>query len=258
MNRGLGVCCVAETLVAGGRRDRCDRDALGVQLLPGSSASLSPRASRRRPGDPVPPVDTHASGRPADQLHDWAEQRAPAIGNSGHRARGLRATPPGSPRSRTRSAISPGPRWRASGRWKAITAPTGARRCHPTATCSPPIRGVRLDGTGGNLRIVGDDDGSSDDGGLARAMGPMQFIPGDLAVVRRRRQQRRHRQPGQHRRCRARPRRAICAGAERISLHRGGGSPRCGPTTTPASTRAPCATGQPLTRRVTRYSRMNR
>ncbi|MDT5108016.1 MAG: hypothetical protein QOI25_5529, partial [Mycobacterium sp.] len=30
-------------------------------------------------GDPVPQIDTHAKGRPADQLHDWAMQRAPAL-----------------------------------------------------------------------------------------------------------------------------------------------------------------------------------
>ncbi|WP_373877656.1 lytic transglycosylase domain-containing protein, partial [Mycobacterium kiyosense] len=45
---------------------------------------------------------------------------------------------------------------------------------------TPPIRGVRLDGTGGNLRIVDDDtaasSGASDDDGVQRAMGPMQFI----------------------------------------------------------------------------------
>jgi membrane-bound lytic murein transglycosylase B len=32
------------------------------------------------PGDPVPKIDTHARGRPADQLHEWAAQRAPALG----------------------------------------------------------------------------------------------------------------------------------------------------------------------------------
>ena len=45
---------------------------------------------------------------------------------------------------------------------------------------SPPIRGVRLDGTDGNLEIVDSaaTSGSSDgDPVYARAMGPMQFIP---------------------------------------------------------------------------------
>jgi len=32
------------------------------------------------PGDPVPKIDTHAKGRPADQLHEWAAERAPALG----------------------------------------------------------------------------------------------------------------------------------------------------------------------------------
>ena len=31
-------------------------------------------------GDPVPEIDTHATGRPADQLHEWAAERAPALG----------------------------------------------------------------------------------------------------------------------------------------------------------------------------------
>src|SRR6201989_1214165 len=30
-------------------------------------------------GEAVPPVDTHAVGRPAEQLRQWAEQRAPAL-----------------------------------------------------------------------------------------------------------------------------------------------------------------------------------
>ena len=42
---------------------------------------------------------------------------------------------------------------------------------------SPPIRGVRLDGSGGNLRIVDSEEEATDDDGVARAMGPMQFIP---------------------------------------------------------------------------------
>src|SRR5689334_10366096 len=31
-------------------------------------------------GDPVPAIDTHAAGRPADQLREWAAQRAPELG----------------------------------------------------------------------------------------------------------------------------------------------------------------------------------
>ena len=32
------------------------------------------------PGDAVPQIDTYAKGRPADQLHEWAAQRAPGLG----------------------------------------------------------------------------------------------------------------------------------------------------------------------------------
>ena len=41
-------------------------------------------------GDPVPQIDTHAKGRPADQLHDWAAERAPALGIPVDGAGGLR------------------------------------------------------------------------------------------------------------------------------------------------------------------------
>ena len=32
------------------------------------------------PGDPVPAINTHSVGQPADQLQDWAGQRAPGMG----------------------------------------------------------------------------------------------------------------------------------------------------------------------------------
>jgi membrane-bound lytic murein transglycosylase B len=48
----------------------------------------------------------------------------------------------------------------------------------PNGDVSPPIRGVRLDGTNGNLEIIDNDGGHLDGDALyARAMGPMQFIP---------------------------------------------------------------------------------
>ena len=40
------------------------------------------------PGDPVPNIDTHAKGRPADQLHQWAAARAHAR-DAGDRAGGI-------------------------------------------------------------------------------------------------------------------------------------------------------------------------
>ena len=48
----------------------------------------------------------------------------------------------------------------------------------PNGDETPPMRGVRLDGSDGNLHIVDSDAGMLDgDAGLDRAMGPMQFIP---------------------------------------------------------------------------------
>jgi membrane-bound lytic murein transglycosylase B len=47
----------------------------------------------------------------------------------------------------------------------------------PNGDVTPPIRGVRLDGTNGNLEIIDNDDEHDGDPTYARAMGPMQFIP---------------------------------------------------------------------------------
>jgi membrane-bound lytic murein transglycosylase B len=46
----------------------------------------------------------------------------------------------------------------------------------PNGDVNPPIRGVLLDGSNGNLRIV-DADADRSEPEYARAMGPMQFIP---------------------------------------------------------------------------------
>jgi len=47
----------------------------------------------------------------------------------------------------------------------------------PGGDVTPPIRGVRLDGTNGNLEIIDNDGDADGDPEYARAMGPMQFIP---------------------------------------------------------------------------------
>jgi membrane-bound lytic murein transglycosylase B len=48
----------------------------------------------------------------------------------------------------------------------------------PNGTVTPPVRGVRLDGSMGNMQIPDTDGGKLDgDPTLDRAMGPMQFIP---------------------------------------------------------------------------------
>jgi membrane-bound lytic murein transglycosylase B len=128
-------------------------------------------------GYTVPDVDTHAHGRPADQLRDWAAERAPGLD-----------MPVGALEAYV---------------YAAKVAQVENRKCHlgwttlagigmvesrngtyrgatiaPNGDVSPPIRGVRLDGSSGNLRIVDSDNGTLDgDSGFARAMGPMQFIP---------------------------------------------------------------------------------
>ena len=47
----------------------------------------------------------------------------------------------------------------------------------PNGDVTPPIRGVRLDGTNGNLEIIDNDGDADGEPEYARAMGPMQFIP---------------------------------------------------------------------------------
>jgi membrane-bound lytic murein transglycosylase B len=129
-------------------------------------------------GDPVPAVDTHqAKGRPADQLHDWATQRARSLGIPvtaleayGYAARVAEVENPNCHMPwTTLAAIGQIESHHGTYR-RAMVAPNGDVR--------PPIRGVRLDGSGGTLRIVESDQTElADDDGVVRAMGPMQFIP---------------------------------------------------------------------------------
>ena len=80
----------------------------------------------------VPPVDTHAKGRPTDQLHGGRPAR-PSDAHSGHRRR---------PTAHRRVAEVENPNCHIAwttlagiGQVKAITARTTTRRCFPTATC---------------------------------------------------------------------------------------------------------------------------
>ena len=128
-------------------------------------------------GDPVPEVNTHAPGRPADQLRDWAAARAPALN-----------MPVGALEAyayAARVAQVENPKCRLS--WTTLAGIGQVESHHgtyrgatiaPNGDVTPPIRGVRLDGTNGNLEIVDNDGGHLDnDPEFARAMGPMQFIP---------------------------------------------------------------------------------
>jgi membrane-bound lytic murein transglycosylase B len=131
-------------------------------------------------GEPVPPVDTHAKGRPADQLREWAEKRSaaleiPVVALEAY-AYAARVAEVENPKCHIA--------WTTLAGIGQVESHHGTYRgatLAPNGDVSPPIRGVRLDGTGDNLRIVGDSDGMGEgngaDGGVARAMGPMQFIP---------------------------------------------------------------------------------
>ena len=135
-------------------------------------------------GDPVPAIDTKAAGRPADQLRDWAAERAPAMGIPiealeayGYAARVAEVENPKCHLSWTTLA-GIGMVESHHGTYRgAVIAPNG--------DVSPPIRGVRLDGTAGNMAILDREateavkarTGDGADPIYARAMGPMQFIP---------------------------------------------------------------------------------
>lgn len=129
-------------------------------------------------GEPVPPVDTHLTrGRPADQLHGWAQQRSEALGIPvtaleayGYAARVAEVENPKCHIAWTTLA--------AIGQIESHHGTYRGARLAANGDVSPPIRGVRLDGTGGNLRIIESEQAElADDDGVARAMGPMQFIP---------------------------------------------------------------------------------
>lgn len=128
-------------------------------------------------GDPVPAVDTYAKGRPADQLHQWAAERAPRLG--------IPVTALEAYAYAARVAEVENPKCHLA--WTTL-AGIGMVESHhgtyrgakiaPNGDVTPPIRGVRLDGTSGNMMIADTDNGKLDgDPHMDRAMGPMQFIP---------------------------------------------------------------------------------
>jgi len=142
------------------------------------------------PGDPVPAINTHIPGRPADQLRGWAAQRAPALGIP------LEALEAYAYAARVAEVENPDCHlaWTTLAGIGMVESHHGTYRgavIAPNGDVTPPIRGVRLDGTNGNLEIIeteiaratgmapsdGPADASPSDPVYARAMGPMQFIP---------------------------------------------------------------------------------
>lgn len=128
-------------------------------------------------GDPVPAVDTYASGRPADQLHDWAAERAPRLGIP------VEALEAYAYAARVAEVENPDCHlaWTTLAGIGLVESHHGTYRgaeIAPNGDVTPTIRGVRLDGSAGNMMISDTDGGELDgDDGLDRAMGPMQFIP---------------------------------------------------------------------------------
>ena len=131
------------------------------------------------PGDPVPAINTHSVGQPADQLQDWAGQRAPGMGIP------IEALEAYAYAARVAQVENPdcNLNWTTLAGIGMVESHHGTYRGAEIAAngdVSPPIRGVRLDGTNGNLEILeldgGDTSGDSEPV-YARAMGPMQFIP---------------------------------------------------------------------------------
>jgi membrane-bound lytic murein transglycosylase B len=128
-------------------------------------------------GDPVPAVDTHAKGRPADQLHAWAAARAPRLGMP---VTALEAYAYAARVAEVENADCH-LNWTTLAGIGMVESHHGTYRGATVARdgdVTPPIRGVRLDGTSGNLHIADTDNGALDgDSHMDRAMGPMQFIP---------------------------------------------------------------------------------
>lgn len=143
----------------------------------GRAASPIPEGVPPPPGDPVPQIDITVKGRPADQLRAWAAERAPALGIP---ATALEAY---AYAARVAEVVNPNChlKWTTLAGIGMVESRHGTYRgsvVEPGGDVVPPIRGVRLDGTLGNMTIADTDRGELDgDAELDRAMGPMQFIP---------------------------------------------------------------------------------
>ncbi len=229
-------------------------------LLLASSCSLQtgdpiPEGVPPPRGAAVPEIDTNATGRPADQLSEWAADLAPAIGIP------VKALEAYAYAARVAQVVNP----KCNLAWTTLAGIGMVESHHGTyqgaaiaagGDVRPPIRGVQLDGTLGNMEILDTDNGELDgDARLDRAMGPDAVHPGDLAAVRGGRQQRQRDQPGQLRRRRALGGGlSVLAGQGPVHPARAGWR-HCAPTTCPTSTRAACGTGPPPTPTVIRSQR---
>ncbi|WP_433524222.1 lytic transglycosylase domain-containing protein [Nocardia pseudovaccinii] len=128
-------------------------------------------------GDPVPAIQLVAGSRHSDPLKDWAQRRAD---KSGIPARALQAYGYATVvLAKTQPACHLG--WTTLAGIARVESDHGRHRGAQIAIdgqVKPPIRGVALDGTNGNARII-DPDATARAGRTvyAKASGPFQFIP---------------------------------------------------------------------------------
>src|SRR6201995_5406379 len=133
--------------------------ATALLLASSCSWQLGPYIPKGVPppaGAPVPPVDTYGKGRPADQLHGWAAARAPALKMPitaleayAYAARVAEVENPGCHIAWTTLA--------GIGQVESHHGTYHGATLFPNGDVRPPIRGVRLDGTNGTMRIIDND-----------------------------------------------------------------------------------------------------
>jgi membrane-bound lytic murein transglycosylase B len=126
-------------------------------------------------GEPVPDIDINAHGRPADQLLQWASQRAPALRMP------VAALQAYAYAAKVAQIVNPPCHlgWTTLAGIGMVESKHGTFRgatIAPNGDVTPHIRGARLDGSGGNQRIP-DPSATGTEDGFAQAMGPMQIIP---------------------------------------------------------------------------------
>ncbi len=157
--------------------------ALAIPVLVVTAAGCGGTAERVAappppgPGDRVPVVQLDAVGRALDPLGDWARERADAYGIP---ARALQAYGHATVvMAKAQPSCHLG--WTTLAGIARVESDHGRFAGASTAAdgvVRPPIRGVALNGTGGNEVII-DPDATNRSGRTvyARAMGPFQFIP---------------------------------------------------------------------------------
>lgn len=168
LGRIMLVVSISVFLLAGG----CSWQLGGRNPLP---QGVPPPA-----GDPVPDIETppaHIQGRPADQLREWSTPRAEKTGIPVIALEAYAYAAKVAERENPRCKIA----WTTLAGIGTVESHNGTYHgavLQPNGDALPPIRGVRLDGSNGNLRLPDTDKGALDgDANQDRAMGPMQFIP---------------------------------------------------------------------------------